>query len=239
MITTKRVTGAAARRASNRESMRAAILDTARAIVTDSGIDGLTIRGVAAALNYSPGAIYEYFASKEDILKTLYFEGTSGLGGQIARAIDTIPPGTNAVESLMVLGRAYREQARANPELYRLIFGGLRDIPLVSTEDQAESWRGGGFDALLDVARQGIDEGSFVHQSPLVIALAAWSAVHGYVSLELYGRIPAEPESPDIDQNAASSERDPRFETVLRMLLVGIVTDTYRSAHPVADTPNG
>jgi len=233
VITTKRVTGAAARRASNRESMRAAILDTARGIVTESGIDGLTIRGVATALNYSPGAIYEYFESKEDILTWLYFQGASGLGGQMEQAVTDLPPGTSAVDGMMALARAYRAHALANRELYQLVFGGMTCIPDPPAVEHPEM-ETGGFGTLVRLAQQGIDEGSLVALPVSLIAHAAWSAVHGFVSLELQGHITgAEAPGMTIDSPEwASQHRDAFFETVIRMMLVGLVSAEYRAARP-------
>lgn len=238
MITTKRVTGAAARRASNRESMRAAILDTARGIVTESGIDGLTIRGVATALNYSPGAIYEYFASKEDIVTALYFQGASGLGGQMEQAIADLPPAANAIEAMMALARSYRAHAHANPEFYRLVFGGLKLIPHAPAVDDPKDMEAGGFGTLIRLAQQGVDEGSLVDIPVPLIAHAAWAAVHGFVSLELEGHITGAP-IPGMDIGSpeeAREQRDAFFDTVIRMMLVGLVTDAFR---PTVPLPSG
>ena len=233
MITTPRVSGAAARRASNREQMRAAILDAARTIVTDGGIDALTIRAVATALNYSPGAIYEYFESKEDILTWLYFQGASGLGGQMEQAVAELPPGSSAVDGMMALARAYRAHALANRELYGLVFGGMTCLPDPPKVEHPEK-ETGGFGTLVRLAQRGIDEGSLVALPVSLIAHAAWSAVHGFVSLEIEGHITgAEAPGMVIDSpERASVHRDRFFESVIRMMLVGLVSEEYRSGKP-------
>ena len=233
MITKSRVTGAAARRASNREQMRTAILDTARTIVTKGGIDALTIRAVATALNYSPGAIYEYFDSKEDILTWLYFQGASGLGGQMEQAVAELPPGTNAVAGLLAMARAYRAHALANRELYQLVFGGMTCLPDPPAVENPEM-ETGGFGTLVRLAQRGVDEGSLVALPVALIAHAAWSAVHGFVSLEIQGHITGA-EAPGMDVGSpegAGEQRDAFFESVIRMMLVGLVSDEYRSARP-------
>lgn len=233
MITQKRVSGAAARRATNREHMQAAILDTARSIVTDNGTNALTIRGVAQALSYSPGAIYEYFESKEEILTCLYFEGATGLGGQMEQAIAALPAGTSAVDGMMVLARAYRAHALANRELYHLVFGGVMDTPEAPPIDAAEK-QAGGFGTLIRLATQGVAEGSLVDIPTPLIAHAAWAAVHGFVSLELQGHIVGvgAPGMPAPTDEVGLRQRDRIFETVIRMMLFGLVTDDYRSTMP-------
>jgi len=47
------------------------ILDTAESIVLHDGLDGLTIHALARALDYTPGALYRYFESKQGILAAL------------------------------------------------------------------------------------------------------------------------------------------------------------------------
>lgn len=233
MVTTKRLSGAAARRAANREQMQAAILDTARTIVTHGGIDGLTIRAVAQELGYSPGAIYDYFESKEEILTRLYFAGANGLGGRMGQVIADAPPGTSAVELLLASGQAYREHALANPELYRLVFGGMKDIPAPPEITLPEEGPGG-FGTLIQLAQQGVAEGSMVALPAPLIAYAAWSAVHGFVSLELQGHITGSdaPGMPPMSDEMGQHRRAEMFDVVMRMMMLGLVSEQYRSTRP-------
>ncbi len=230
MITNRRPTGAAVRRAANREQMQTAILDTARTIVTDNGIDALTIRAVAQELSYSPGAIYDYFESKEDILNCLYFAGANGLGGRMEQVIADSPPGTSAIEQLIAIGHAYRAHATANRELYRLIFGGIKDVPAPPGPAISEE-EIGGYGTLIRLARRGIAEGSIIDIPISLIAHAVWAAVHGFVSLELQGHITGgAPGTPAATEELGQQRRDEMFDTVMRMMLVGLVTSEYREA---------
>jgi AcrR family transcriptional regulator len=54
-----------------RELKVAQILDTAEQLVLRHGVDGLTIHALARALDYTPGALYRYFASKQAIIAEL------------------------------------------------------------------------------------------------------------------------------------------------------------------------
>ncbi len=63
--------GTSERRERGRREMVEAIVREAGSIVATSGTDALTIRAVADALEYSPGALYEYFDSEEAILLAL------------------------------------------------------------------------------------------------------------------------------------------------------------------------
>lgn len=218
------LTGASERRERGRQEMRSAILDAAGAIVAAEGGDGLTIRAVAQAVGYSAGALYEYFDSKEAILTALYFEGADGLGSQCERAVATLPERAGAVEALIALGHAYRTYALSHAELYRLVFGGFKTPPQ-SPEVDCEDASQGGFGTLVRVAIQGMTEGSMVERPPSEFASAAWSAVHGFVSLELSGHITGGdgPGEPPISPEAGRQRRDSMFEAVLQMVQFGFV----------------
>lgn len=53
------------------------IIDAARAIIIEHGIQGTTIRGIAEKAGVSTGAIYHYYDSKEAILYDVMDEGLS------------------------------------------------------------------------------------------------------------------------------------------------------------------
>ena len=117
------MTGAAARRERGRREMREQILDAARRIVREEGIESLSMRAVARAIGYSPAALYEYFPAKEDVIDALYFEGAEGLDGRMRDAMAALPPEASATATFTYLGRAYRAYAHDQPELYRLVLG--------------------------------------------------------------------------------------------------------------------
>ena len=98
--------------------MREQILETARELVLESGVDGLSLREVARRLDYSPGALYTYFPDKDALLDALTAGVFEGLGGYFERVPGDLP----AKERLDRLGRAYLDFATENPEQYLLVF---------------------------------------------------------------------------------------------------------------------
>lgn len=231
MLTRTRLTGASARRERGRQEMRTAILKAAADIFEAQGIDGLTIRAVANAVGYSPGAMYEYFDSKEAILTTLYFEGTDGLGGFCERAVTGLPPDASAVDGIVALGQAYRAYALAHPDLYRLVFGGFKKPPRQRPDD-CEDDDSGGFDTLVALVTRGVAGGELVDVPPAVIAITAWASVHGFVSLEVTSHITGG-EGPGVPPPSPEQGRDVRdrlFESHMRMVLFGFVKEEHRPA---------
>lgn len=230
MLTKDGLTGAEARRERGRQEMRSAILDAAGRLIATEGVDGLTIRAVAQAVGYSAGALYEYFDSKEAILISLYFDGTDGLATQCERAVAELPPSADAVEALHALGRAYRTYALDNVELYRLVFAGFKTPP-APPEVVCPGEERGGFGTLLRIATRGIEEGLLRDLPPPVIAFAAWSAVHGFVSLEVTGHITGtdHPNAPPMSPMEARRQRDHLFSGVQQMVLAGFLSEEGRA----------
>jgi AcrR family transcriptional regulator len=220
--------------------MRAAILAEARRIVTEQGLDQLSMRAIARALGYSPGALYEYFRDKEAILHALYFDGVDGLDGHITHVVTTLPPGIDPRERIRVLGGAYRTFALDHAELYRLVFGGIPRPPRPPSADSADDLRGG-FGVLVQAVRQGIDAGVLVNLPPEALGVSCWASVHGFVSLELSGHLtggtaprtlPASPEE-------GRRRRDDLFEQLFQTLFHGLVRDEHRMMPAPDPSPPG
>jgi len=73
---------------------RALVLDAARAVFEEHGIEGASIREIARRAGYTPGAIYSYFASQEAIYAELRGESLDRLNEAVAtaRPEDPTPP---------------------------------------------------------------------------------------------------------------------------------------------------
>ena len=114
--------------------MREQILDTAREIVLESGVDGLSLREVARRLDYSAGALYTYFPDKDALLDEL----TAGVFEALGQYFERVPPDLPAAERLATLGRAYLDFATENPEQYLLVFTRIA-APVTTRFDELEA----------------------------------------------------------------------------------------------------
>jgi AcrR family transcriptional regulator len=143
------------------------------------------------------------------------------------RTLAALPAGAGPVEALPALGRAYRAYALQNPELFRLVF---TSVVVGFTPDEAELGRSrGGFDLLVETARRGVEAGVFAPMPPEVLATSCWSAVHGFVMLELSGMLSVK--HTDCGPAELSREAlDTLFEANLRLIAQGVI----RRDEPVA-----
>jgi len=53
------------------ELTRQKILDTARSILLAGGVQAISMRTLAEKVDYSPAALYKYYANKEEIIEAL------------------------------------------------------------------------------------------------------------------------------------------------------------------------
>ncbi len=68
------------------DARRALVLDAARAAFFELGLEGGSIREIAKRAGYTPGAIYSYFASKEEIYGALLGESLERLNLRVEAA---------------------------------------------------------------------------------------------------------------------------------------------------------
>lgn len=226
------ISAAAQRRERNRQEMREAILEAARRIVTEQGIEALTMRAVAGAIGYSAAALYEYFPAKEDLYGCLYFEGSGGFAGRMRDTLAALPVEATGQERMAAVGHAYRAFAHEQPDLFRLVLANAAPelSPGFDPRGTGSAKKGAdgedAFSLLVGVAREGIERGEFVETSPIAIAMAAWTLVHGFVMLELTGHLTSDIPPAQAIKEAASdggSTLDDLFAATLRLGAVGVL----------------
>jgi AcrR family transcriptional regulator len=70
---------------------RAAIVEAARRVFAEHGLDGASVRLIARAAGYTPGAIYFYFPAKEHIYGDILSESLAALGRAVKDAAAAAP----------------------------------------------------------------------------------------------------------------------------------------------------
>jgi AcrR family transcriptional regulator len=95
----------------DREQRRIDILDAARARIAEGGYVSLNMRDLAAEAGISPGTLYSYFATKEELFATLYAEAirhhTEDFQPVAAAGHDLATLLTSVIERHLDLYRAY------------------------------------------------------------------------------------------------------------------------------------
>lgn len=181
---------ATSRREREREEMKRLITSAARKLFVTEGYESTTIRRIAEAIEYTPGAIYSYFKDKDAILYALHQEGFLELQ---RRFLGAIIPGKNPVEQLAQLGEAYVSFAHENPEMYHLMFVAQATS---RTLHETDAWPEGkaAYDSLRALVQLAVAGGWIRPGDPEVIAFALWATAHGSVTLEICDRCMVLPE---------------------------------------------
>ena len=168
-----------------RARTRQEILDAALELLTEKGPNELSLREIARRVDYSPAALYEYFASKDEIIAGLCAEADRRLHSMLA----AVPEGLPLTERLVEMGLAYIRFARHNPEHFMLNFvpfGGDPSDHKYSFEEAVNT--DGAFKILLDAVQQGIDAGLFYTSQDyglMQIAYGMYALSHGLAVSQL------------------------------------------------------
>lgn len=162
--------------------MRQAILQAARDIAAEEGWHAVTVRKVAEKVQYSPAALYEYFAGKEAILLALMRDGFRLLTEEMR----AVPDEGDAAERLIAVAQSYWDFAFRHPELYQVMHG-LGGVSFGTAETPQEAQDS--FVVLRDAVR-GVFPGDSASGRDLYDEFDMfWATLHGLVSLTMAGRI--------------------------------------------------
>ncbi|NDV26238.1 TetR/AcrR family transcriptional regulator [Desulfovibrio sp. JC010] len=181
------------RREEEHKRMKTRILDAARELFVKDGFDNVSMRKIAAKINYSPAALYRYFKNKEELLLTLKQEGMEKFGGMQSHLTDIEDPFLRLREG----GRIYLDFACAEPEYYELLFN--RRAPSFC---DPEKWIGKphrNFMNFKETVRQCIETGVLGDVQVDIAVASLWSSVHGLACLVSTGKL--QNSLPEIDMD--------------------------------------
>ena len=171
----------AARHRTPSGALEPAILAAAEALLEEAGPDALSIRRIAQRANVAPMGLYTRFDGKHGVVDALFMEGFAALAATI-RATAAIP---DPVSAFRAAGQAYRALALEHPARYGLMF--LHAVPGFTPSSDAIETASGAFQALVETAARGVEDGSLHAAEPAAMAQQVWASCHGWVALELSG----------------------------------------------------
>ncbi|CRK58809.1 Transcriptional regulator, TetR family [Alloactinosynnema sp. L-07] len=145
------------------------IVNAARGLLENNGIEAMTMRLLAEFLEMRAPSLYKHFRNKEAIEVALIETGLTDIGTALHEAVASPEP-DGAIPTLL---RTYRRHALAHPNLYRLSTQGA--LPREQLAAGLEEWAGTPF---------------FLAAGEPHLAQALWSFAHGMVILELDDRFP-------------------------------------------------
>ncbi len=201
------------RRARLRVETTREIKEIALRLMAEGGPDAITLRAIAREMGMTAGAIYSYFATRDDLITTLITDVYTALVDDAEAARDRVPE-SDPGGRVLAWGQAVRTWALANPEGFRLIYGdpvpGYQPPPggaaseaehracagltglVAAAWPRASALQGGDYAwSDFDPALVGQVQAEFPGLPPAAVALAlrVWGRMHGLIALEIYGHL--------------------------------------------------
>jgi AcrR family transcriptional regulator len=184
--------GIAERREREREALRTQIVEAARDILSEQGLDALSMRAIAERIEYSPATIYLYFRDKPELIHEVVREGFKRMAACTQAEIDAARADGPLAE-YGAMGRAYARFALENTAYFRVMF----ELPAVAQmdcecpgpEDGVAATDEPSFEPVVQVIQRAVDQGLIVVEDAFRGAVIGWGLVHGLTSLFLSGHL--------------------------------------------------
>ena len=166
-------------------NLRPELLQVAANIISEQGLEHLTIRTLSKRVGVSRTALYRHFADKSALLCAIAEDGFNKLTSRY-REINK-DTSRQASERLQEIGRTYVEFAIKNPGRYRLMFGHeimqrKRSPELIKAAQETFHE----FRSTVEAAQR---EANNAYVDPLELANLSWAVVHGLSNLIIDGQI--------------------------------------------------
>ncbi len=177
-------------------NLRRALLDEALALIAEKGVEGLSLREVAARVGVSHAAPYHHFADKTALVHALAHEGMSLMDDQMAAAEEA--SGSDPKERLLGIGMAYVIFAVERPDYYAAMNAPEINNPdaqvdaLQPPEAQGNTWQ-----RLLNAIVACQETGEMPQGDPVILGVYLWSLVHGLAELWRNGPLSLMPQAAD------------------------------------------
>jgi AcrR family transcriptional regulator len=188
------------RKSRENAQLRQKILTAALRVFAEQGYGKVSMRKIAALIDYSPTTIYRFFRNKEDLLLTIavetYRDLSAGFEKIKAKGRD------NPLGMLKSLVREYIIFCVERPDMFRL----YSDLGSFELEDGIIYERLGGtrykvYQSWFSCIRQSIESDSLELEDDLRIFLYLWDAANGYIASRIHHPgIPRKPLADDSDE---------------------------------------
>lgn len=173
------VTASESKKPYHHGDLRASLVSVARDLVEEFGPNGFSVAEAARRAKVSSAAPYKHFSDKSELLNAVISDAMDRLRGDMLRRRDAHPAGS--LEGITALGLAYVDFAKAEPNMFRFMFGvteGHEDDPALQAKGEAT------FGIVIETAAQCIgvspDDPRAVRAAYLL-----WTVVHGHSFLSI------------------------------------------------------
>lgn len=155
------------------------ILEAAKKIMVEQGVDKISIRGITKAIGYSPGIVYHYFKDKDAIIDEILFASY----GKILESIKLTEEDLAPDDRIKLSFKQYIEGALSWSEEYKTLMINNHPAILKVTGILADQYakNSKGLHFLKSNIEEGIKKGIFFAGNSLRMAQSMWASMFGLV----------------------------------------------------------
>jgi len=154
-------------------------------VVRERGVGHVSLRAVARQVGVTHAASAHHFENKAGLLTAFATQGYLQLAGAVLAAIDDAQP-VDGPSVLEAVGRGYVRFALDNPGRFEVMFR----LDLLNAHDpEFVAASEGAYSLLVSTITRCQSEGFLGGKDPEVVAVSAWSMVHGLAALWISGRL--------------------------------------------------
>lgn len=175
------------RRHREKQEVQQRILTAARDLFAAEGYEAVTMRRIADAIEYTPGALYVHFKDKRELILALCRHDFEAFDLRMRVLVEGEP---EPLRRISVMGSAYLRFAEEHPNHYRLMF--MTEVPadvIPTPEDLAKMHDPSrdGFAYLIWNVGEAMARGQFRPglTDPMLVAQTLWAALHGVAALHV------------------------------------------------------
>ncbi len=161
---------------------RGRLIEEAARILGEEGPSALSARRLATAAGTSTMAVYTHFGSMAGVVDEVATEGFR----RLVEHVDAVGTSEDALADLRRMAGAYRDNALENRHLYGVMFGAI-SVGGFHGRGPDREVAAAAFDQIASGIQRAMDAGVLMAGDSRAVAAQFWSALHGYVMLELAG----------------------------------------------------
>ncbi len=170
------------RREREKAMHRREILEAAKKVFAKKGFAAATVDEIAREAEFSKGAIYFYFNSKEDLFLSLIQQITSELEEKIKKIVGKSGDTENKIESLIETHLSFFERDK---EFFQIMASEHPRLEAESENRLKEELRERYLrylDVFEEVMKDGISKGMLKDINPLILATALMGIIHSFTT---------------------------------------------------------
>lgn len=163
-------------------ALRLRLIDEAARILDEEGPSALSVRRLATCSDTSTMSVYTHFGSMSSVVDAVATEGFR----RLIERVDAVGITEDPLADLRRMAAAYRANALENRHLYLVMFGAI-SLGGFGGAGADREVSDAAFDQLVAGISRAMAAGVLRPGDPREVAAQFWSALHGYVMLELAG----------------------------------------------------